>query len=1029
MVPVRLTLEGIYSYRERQTIDFNRLTEARLFGIFGPVGSGKSTILEAMIYVIYGVIDRLNSEVKYNLMNLQSDRLFVDFEFKAGESAREYRATGECKRNKKKCTDISVPKFLYHAREEGEWMPCSREDVIAAIGLNVQNFKRVVIIPQGKFQDFLMLRDKERTEMMMELFGELRRYDLGGKVAYLEGETNKKVIDLKGQLTGLGEVNEDMLAEGRKRLVELQGEAECLKKAIQEAGEREAKLKKVKLLADEQRVRGEEEKRLLEQKDEIAALLVQVEEYEFCLQYFQQPLHYWEDVSRRLSESENVLSGYRERLGVMRRELVRFKEQYDVLKREYEGRDRLKERAGQLERLARSRMLAEEQKDLQGRYAKGEAMVVSTKKEVEVLGQQLVERKENLEKLVQSIPDMKLLSDIREWYGVYHHLQEEEKQAREEGAQVENALARDREELVAWKRAHPLFADVEEDAYDSLSEACRKRQQQIGVELKTCRDEWVHLNTRQRLADFAKELNEGEPCPLCGALSHPKPLHVEEVEGVLRSSAERIAALEGEQGELNQWNSRLAIAGERYRSNLDKQKQVKIKQVNVLQKLREHLSRFVWEGFTPDDVKHLQEEINRAALLGDERKRQEGEVKKTEGEIDLKRGNLEKYSRRLEEINREVVQRETQMELLREQLKDFDTAAYAEVTLAGLKDEVEKCLAVFEKLGRDYQAGSDKLNEMENEYRKWEGGVEEKEKEILLLNGEKKTSENKLGELLKESVYKDISAVRDVLGKKLDLPACRKRINQFNQQLHVVQVRKLELEKQLAGVEYNVEEHEELLRQLEETRRRERELLAEHGALANRVKDMETRLAARVEIGKELEVLDARLRNLQVLKGLFRGNDFVKFVSSIYLQNLCNAANERFYRMTRQRLKLELDEDNDFVIRDFMNEGRTRSARTLSGGQVFQASLSLALALTDNIRHLTGSNQNFFFLDEGFGSLDKESLRVVFETLKSLREENRVVGLISHVEEMQQELPACLFVENTTERGSVITIENGDIFI
>ena len=70
-----------------------------------------------------------------------------------------------------------------------------------------------------------------------------------------------------------------------------------------------------------------------------------------------------------------------------------------------------------------------------------------------------------------------------------------------------------------------------------------------------------------------------------------------------------------------------------------------------------------------------------------------------------------------------MVQRETQMELLREQLKDFDTAAYAEVTLAGLKDEVEKCLAVFEKLGRDYQAGSDKLNEMENEYRKWEGGT------------------------------------------------------------------------------------------------------------------------------------------------------------------------------------------------------------------------------------------------------------------------------------------------------------------
>ena len=68
MLPVKLTLEGIYSYRERQTIDFTRLTEARLFGIFGPVGSGKSTILEAMIYAIYGTIDRLNNDVKYNVI-------------------------------------------------------------------------------------------------------------------------------------------------------------------------------------------------------------------------------------------------------------------------------------------------------------------------------------------------------------------------------------------------------------------------------------------------------------------------------------------------------------------------------------------------------------------------------------------------------------------------------------------------------------------------------------------------------------------------------------------------------------------------------------------------------------------------------------------------------------------------------------------------------------------------------------------------------------------------------------------------
>jgi len=103
-----------------------------------------------------------------------------------------------------------------------------------------------------------------------------------------------------------------------------------------------------------------------------------------------------------------------------------------------------------------------------------------------------------------------------------------------------------------------------------------------------------------------------------------------------------------------------------------------------------------------------------------------------------------------------------------------------------------------------------------------------------------------------------------------------------------------------------------------------------------------------------------------------------------------------------------------------MNGGKIRSVKTLSGGQTFQAALSLALALADNIQKITESNQNFFFLDEGFGSLDKESLNIVFDTLKSLRKENRIVGVISHVEEMQQEIDVHLRIENHEERGSTI---------
>ncbi|WP_111994797.1 SbcC/MukB-like Walker B domain-containing protein [Chryseobacterium jejuense] len=158
------------------------------------------------------------------------------------------------------------------------------------------------------------------------------------------------------------------------------------------------------------------------------------------------------------------------------------------------------------------------------------------------------------------------------------------------------------------------------------------------------------------------------------------------------------------------------------------------------------------------------------------------------------------------------------------------------------------------------------------------------------------------------------------------------------------------------------------------------------------------------------------------MMNLFKGAGFVQYVSSIYLRQLCDHANTRFHRMTRNQLSLQLNENNDFEIIDYLNEGRSRSVKTLSGGQAFQVSLSLALALAESVQSNAQADKNFFFIDEGFGTQDTESVNIVFETLTNLMKENRIVGIISHVEELKEKIPTALNIIKDEERGSLIEI-------
>jgi exonuclease SbcC len=280
--------------------------------------------------------------------------------------------------------------------------------------------------------------------------------------------------------------------------------------------------------------------------------------------------------------------------------------------------------------------------------------------------------------------------------------------------------------------------------------------------------------------------------------------------------------------------------------------------------------------------------------------------------------------------------------------------------------------------------------------------------------------QNELTDRLKNSSYTTIEEVKQILAQEINLEFQKQKLADFRQQLLLLQNQLAQTQNEIGNRAYDSEAHQKLIAEIavigESLNQKNQEL----GKVEQLLKKLKCDLESQAQLRKELENLELRAENIKTMKSLFKASGFVNYISSVYLQNLCNAANDRFFQLTRQKLSLEITEDNNFLIRDYLNGGKVRSVKTLSGGQTFQAALSLALALADNIQKITDSNQNFFFLDEGFGSLDKDSLAVVFDTLKSLRKENRIVGVISHVEEMQQEIDTHLRIENHDETGSRI---------
>ncbi len=345
---------------------------------------------------------------------------------------------------------------------------------------------------------------------------------------------------------------------------------------------------------------------------------------------------------------------------------------------------------------------------------------------------------------------------------------------------------------------------------------------------------------------------------------------------------------------------------------------------------------------------------------------------------------------------------------------------YRQSKTVEIEQEKNRLLQEHEQLEKAYQEHTVKLQDHLQRKDRLQGILEINLKELEQENKAISTLQEQLEEQLQKSPFQSIEEVAGLLAEPFNTEAEKGKVARFNEHLLRVQTSLEQLTKEVGGRRYDADVYREVTDAIVKLKEEIDAMNREQGKVTELLKTLRKNIETRARLQEAFQKLDTRAENIRTMKSLFKASGFVNYVSSVYLQNLCNAANDRFFQLTRQQLSLEITEDNNFQVRDFLNGGKVRSVKTLSGGQTFQASLSLALALADNIQQITQSHQNFFFLDEGFGSLDKESLNIVFDTLKSLRKENRVVGVISHVEEMQQEIDAHLRVENDPEQGTLI---------
>ncbi|ECB9471838.1 SMC family ATPase [Listeria monocytogenes] len=1014
MRPIKLTMQAFGAYAKKEVIDFEKLGTEQIFVISGKTGAGKSTIFDAISFAIFGKANTFDRESFSMRSHFATDKEITEVTLAFRLKDKIYQISRipqqEIAKQRGNGTTTSPQKAeLYELiGDEMKLLASSVRDVNTKmeelIQLNVDQFRQILMIPQGEFRELLVSDSKEKEVILQRLAHtvyyekvENLLWEKQKQAEILVVEARKKVaelaelslpgVEVSGKTTSeISVLQAEAIQSEQMILTELENKLSIIRKQTSEAVEK-VTLAKEQLLDWQNLDKYTEEIATLEiEKDFYQAIEVRLEAAKRASNLRSQ-----DALCIRLKEQLETAEQTEKQVAFEAEEV---KVQFSHVKKQKEA---LAEKEAELEINKRTLFQLEE---MEPKILELEMISIQKRraelewKEATTLLEEIVNSEQKIIAELQSVESR--LVEINQAELTY--LEVINKRTTVEAIiEKEQELVSKRMKMVAWDSEKQT---EEQKLVQLLAEK---------AEIETTIEQEETKLQKEQAATIAAHIHDGEACPVCGSDSHPALAKFGETAN--------LETLEVAKGKLHE--KLLAI------TTTEK----------TISQLEWQLNE--WAGIKELSLTEVQQTLTENIQLANNLAEQIAQLQAKVAQKETIQATLESLNNKQNETITEKNKVALEVEKLHQQVQMVSgKLSYLEQSIpTEFRDKV-----VFEskkkELSEKIEAHIKQANQVDALFRQTE--KETTRLESTLQSAQKTTVDAKEALQVQREIFKEAMKQNDFLSydayKQAFMSAEEQKIQEekvadYERKRHLAVSRQADLKEKLQNkqkpnieqLEFIMKEKQLELSQSEENTIKQREFFTKRKELVenyqNSIQTVEQAEENYADIGLLADA--ARGKNARRLT-------FERYILAMFLDTIIHRANHRLSKMTSGRFELQrkMEKAKGNVQSGLELEvfdeytGLTRHVKTLSGGESFKTSLALALSLAEVVQEMAGGiSLETMFIDEGFGTLDPESLEAAVECLLETQENGRLVGIISHVPELKERISARLEV-TATNHGS-----------